>query len=424
MKPRGKTSRFPLVLLSVSVLLVQVLLVQGCSGREEKPESEKNKRTSGAMAARQEQSGRGKKNQGAPGEAPGTAPESVPVEAGSPWRADLSSYVFGNTHIESRRSVEVIARAEGQCDNLLVEEGDRVKEAQVLATLDKAELELARREAEVRLENSRSIYERTKRMEAQQLTSEEALENAKYQFETARTQFEKTDLDLRYATIRAPFSGVITKRLIEQGDMVRTGTVLFELAEVNTLLARVYVPEKELGRISLGDRVRLESEMFPGAGFTGRVYMIAPVVDPSTGTVKVTVRVTGNQDKLKPGMFCSAYILTETHVNALVMSRRALVPDVDHTEVYIVDRQGKARRRRVEIGIEQGDTLEVLSGLSDADRMVLVGQESLRDGTPVKVVAGGPDLVERTAGPDSTAADKPPGAKKRMKKPLNKVRSR
>ena len=389
-----KAERIILAFLFI-FLVIPLLLHTGCSndpqGRNNGPGNPRGpagRRTPGALGADRNR-----------------LPEAIPVEVGSPWRADLSSYVYGNTHIEALREVEIIARVQGQLQQLLVEEGDRIKQGQVLAELDKTELRLTHREAAARLENNRAAYERTLKMLEQQLISQEALDNSKYLHETAKTQFEQAELNLHYATITAPFSGVVTSRLIEQGDMIRVNMVLFNLADIDKLLARVYVPEKELSRISIGDRVRLESEMFPGETFGGAVEMISPVVDPTTGTVKVTVRVAENRDKLKPGMFCSAYILTETHENSLVISRKALLTDVENTEVYIVEQGGVARLRRVTIGIEQGDTLEVLDGLEEGDRVVLVGKEALRDGSPIRLFGDEPE--SEASSPDTEKPKRP-----------------
>lgn len=361
---------------SFALFLMPFLLLQGCSNNPE----EQNK---GPDARRGPAAGR---TLGSRGAGEGSLAEAVPVTVDSPWRTDLSSYVFGNTHIEALREVEIIGRVQGLLQQLLVEEGDRVKKGQVLAELDKSELIISRREAAARLENNRAIHQRTLKMLEQQLISQEALDNSKYLYETAKTQLEQAELNLQYATITSPFSGVITSRLVDQGEMIRVSTVMFLLADMDKLLARVYVPEKELARISLGNRVRLESEMFPSETFGGLVEMISPVVDAATGTVKVTVRVSENRDKLKPGMFCSSYILTETHENSLAISRKALVPDVEDTEVYVVEDDGVARLRKITVGIEQGDTLEVLAGLEDGDQVVLVGKEALRDGSPVRLI--------------------------------------
>lgn len=314
--------------------------------------------------------------------------EAVPVEVISPWRANLASYVYGKAHIEANRVVEVVARVDGLLENLHVEEGSLVRAGQVLARLDRDQLQLALDEARAQLENAQSIYERNLKMLEKELTSREVVDNSKYQFDTARTRHERAELNLQYATITAPFSGIITRRNVEVGDLVRTNTVLFSIADMNKLLARVYIPEKEMARVNVGDLAQVESEMIPGNRFQGAVEMISPVVDPTTGTIKVTVHVNQGGDLLKPGMFCSVFILTETHEDVMVISRKTLLPDTERPEVFVIDDSSRAQRRPLEIGIQQGDTLEVISGLKPDERVVLIGQENLREGTAVLLSTG------------------------------------
>jgi len=313
--------------------------------------------------------------------------EAVPVAVITPWHTDLASYVFGNAHIEALRVVDIVARVEGPLETLNVEEGARVRRGQVLASLDRDQLKLALEEARAQLDNARSTYERNTKMLEKELTSQEVLDNSKYQFETARTRSERAELNLRYATITSPFDGMVTKRYIEVGSLIRANMVLFNIADMSRLLARVYVPEKEMARINVGDHVEIESEMIPDRRFAGEVEMISPVVDPATGTIKVTVHLTEGYDLLKPGMFCSVFILTDTHQNVMVISRKALLPDSETPEVFVVDDSLRVHRRPVEIGIQQGDTLEVVSGLRLEEKVVLIGQENLSEGTPVKLTA-------------------------------------
>jgi len=269
---------------------------------------------------------------------------------------------------------------------MLVEEGDIVASGHVLTELDKSELKISLQENKARLENNRNLFERSKQMIEQELTSQEELDRARFNYETALAQYERAQLNLEYATITAPFSGVITQRLVERGDMIRNNTVLFHLADTDKLRIRLHVPEKEMGRIFVGNSARIETEMLPGEYFGGVVEMIAPVVDPATGTVKVTVQVTQGQEKLKPGMFCSVYILIETHKDVLAINRRALIPETEVPEVFIIDDSMVVHRRQIKIGITQGDTLEVLNGLREGEHVVLVGQESLNEGTPVMII--------------------------------------
>lgn len=324
----------------------------------------------------------------------GMRQKAVPVEIMTPYRTELSSYVFGNANVDALREVEVVARVQGLLQKLNVEEGDIVRSGQVLAELDKRELNIAVQEAEARLENTREIYERSRKMLEQELTSQEQVGQAEYNYKTARSQYERASLNLDYASIEASFDGIITQRLIERGDLIRVNTVLFHLADTEKLLIRMFVPEKEMGRIDLGDKARIQTEMFPGKSFAGEVEMISPVVDPATGTVKVTVRVTEGQENLKPGMFCTLYILIESHQDALVISRQALIPETESPEVFVIDQADSStvvHRRRIVLGITQSDTLEVISGLSDNTRIVLVGHESLNENTEVRIVSADGD---------------------------------
>lgn len=380
--------------MAVLFLLVAVL---GCSSADAGRGGEDAQRRPGAGGMQP------------PGQ-PGGMAQAVPVEAGIPWRADLSSYVFGNAHLEALREVEVVARVEGMLDRLNVEEGREVRPGQVLAELDKSALGIALREAQASYDNAGDTYGRAKQMLEKDLTSQAEVDRLEYEFKTAQTRLERAQLNLRYATITAPFGGIITRRLVEKGDMIRTGTVLFQLAEIGKLRARVFVPEKEMGRIRIDSPVRIQSEMFPERTFAGRVEMLAPVVDPTTGTLKVTVEVGPGQPELRAGMFCSVFIHVATHENVAAISRRALIPDAESPEVFVIDDSSMVHRRRVTIGLAQGDTLELLGGLAEGERMVLMGQESLHEGT--RVLIAGEEAPEAGVAPDSAAAEpgnQPPG---------------
>ena len=112
----------------------------------------------------------------------------------------------------------------------------------------------------------------------------------------------------------------------------------------------------------------------------------------------MTVGVTEGTGSLKPGMFCSVYILIETHQDALVISRRALIPETEVPEVFVVDDSAVVHRKRLTLGISQGDTLEVLKGLSESDQVVVIGQENIHEGSRTRI---------SFAGADSTAAEVP-----------------
>ena len=187
-----------------------------------------------------------------------------------------------------------------------------------------------------------------------------------------------------YTNIRAPFNGIVTLRNIEMGQRVNVNQSLFIIADFNPLRAKIYVPEKDIGRIFKEQKAKISIEAEPGVEFSGVVKMISPVVDPSSGTSKVTIDIEDSKGKLKPGMFASVFIITETHNDALIIPKKALILESDLDQVYIYS-EGKANKVNLDVGFSSGEDLEVLSGLKEGDLVVTAGQDGLREGLPLRI---------------------------------------
>ena len=147
-------------------------------------------------------------------------------------------------------------------------------------------------------------------------------------------------------------------------------------------------------QIREGQEAQILIESLPGGNITGRIRMISPGVDPESGTVKVTLEIADSSGRLKPGMFAAVRIITDRHPRTLIIPKQALVIETDEDDVFgVID--GKARRIQVTLGFVEGDQVEVLTGLAEGDPVVTVGQEGLKDDTPVRLVgAAPPDGVE------------------------------
>ena len=175
--------------------------------------------------------------------------EAIPVKVEPVKLEEISAFIMTTTTLEAEKHVDIIDKVPGWVNKLYVEEGDVVRKNQALAELDKRELGIAVNEAEVRVNNSKSIFERSQQMFENNLLSKEELENKKFDYESALAQLDRAKLSLNYATIRAPYTGVITKREIYLGNMVTTNQVLFSIADYDPLLAKIYVPEKEISKL-------------------------------------------------------------------------------------------------------------------------------------------------------------------------------
>ena len=317
---------------------------------------------------------------------------AAPVKVETVKQGDISAYILKNTTLEAERWVDVRARRAGQVISLLKEEGDPVREGTVMARLDADAAQISVAQRDVAYLEAKQRYEREDALFQRNLGSKQSYENAKTQFESAKAQLEQAKLDLSYTTIRSPIEGIMTLRNIEVGNMVTNNQVVASVAKFDPLLARIQVTEKDFGKITVGQTARITVEAAPEKEFTGTVKMISPVVDPESGTVKVTVEIPRtDKSLLRPGMFASVYIITETRRNTLVIPKKALVLEGEGNQVFTFETdpetgRGQAQRKRIEIGFTDSDRLEILNGLSQGEQVITVGQEGLRPGSPVRLV--------------------------------------
>jgi membrane fusion protein (multidrug efflux system) len=367
-------------------------------------------------------------------------------------RRPISTFIISNTTLEAVRDVTVYAKLNAIIAELGVEEGDVVQQGKLLARLDDREIrngfdqakialdqaELGVRQAEVRAQISESDYERALSLFEQKLTSQQefdqaalatrtdnlALEDARQQLEAAEARLEATRIQLEYTTITSPISGVITVRLVDVGDRVNVNEALFTVLEFPPLWARIFVPEKSLPELRIGQSARIEVETYPDRGFEGRILRISPTVDSSSGTVKVTIQVNRPGQMLRPGMFGTVHIATETRPDALVIPKKAITRERDLNFVYSIQPDRTVIRKEVQLGFAEENWVEVVEGLEEGEAVVTVGHETLNDGYPVLVqnwteseqepaqpAPGQPDEQRQLAGrPDSGS---PEGAGRR-----------
>ena len=326
----------------------------------------------------------------------GATEAALPVKAETVTRGEISSYIQTHARLEAERWVQIVARTSGQIIELRVEEGDRVKAGDLLAVIDPEEAELRRRQAQVAVDQAASANKRTRALFERQLVSEEEFDATVHQLENAQVALSEAQLNLDYTRVRASIDGVVMQRTVELGDVIGANQSAFVVADLQPLLARIFVPEKRMGQIRPGQEGQIAIDALPGQSFAGHVRMINPGVDPQSGTVKVTLEVPEASDALKPGMFATVRLITERRPGSLIIPKKALVLETDEDDVFALD-SNKVRRVQVELGLVDGDRVQVLSGLREGDMVVTVGQESLKDGAAVR-------LAGQTAPPPAAAA--------------------
>ncbi|MGH8495525.1 MAG: efflux RND transporter periplasmic adaptor subunit [Gammaproteobacteria bacterium] len=309
----------------------------------------------------------------------------IPVETVVTSLGEIAAVYSGTAALEAESEADVLTKVGGEVVELRVEEGDRVEAGQVLAVLDgeRLRLELARSLAEVRrLEQE---YERNVELHERGLVSAGAFENLKYELDALKAAHDLAALELAYTNIRAPIPGIVTHRYIKVGNTLAVNQPTFHVADLDPLLAHLFVPEREYRLLASGHPATAEIDALAGREFAARIDRIAPAVDPATGTFKVTVEVEDPDRLLKPGMFSRVSIVYDTHPDALLIPRVALVDDDTSAAVFVIE-DGVARRKEVRTGFVDSGSIEILNGLNGGDNVVVIGQNGLRDGTRVEVV--------------------------------------
>jgi len=333
-----------------------------------------------------EANGRGKNGDGEKEE------PAIAVRAGEVVREPIFSLYSTSATLRADRQATVIARTRGVVRRLAVEEGDRVGTEQPLAYLEDDEQKIAAARAHSTEETARRDHERLAGLYDRGLVSVDEFEASRRDAEDAAHALELAELELYRTVIRAPIAGIVVTRHLDVGATVSDGTPVYDLADLQPLYADISIPERHVTRLGAGQEVRLTADA-TGAEANAVIERIAPAVDPATGTVKVTVAVEGGSG-LRPGAFVRVDIVTDTHADALVVARSALVAEGRRWHLYrLTDDDTIVEQIEVELGFETGDRIEISRAadpsvdITPGQNVVIVGAPALSDGAKVRVMA-------------------------------------
>jgi HlyD family secretion protein len=338
-------------------------------------------------------------------------------------KGNLARSVVATGKIQPLTKVEIKSKASGIVKRLFVDYGDRVEEGQVLAELDREQLEAAVREARANLIAAQASYERnrieaegpdlpflksslerSRKLYADGLIAPSILEDADKAFqmglnkqtaaksqaavaraevEKARASLERFETDLKYATITSPMDGLVLSRDVEVGDAVSSilvlgsqATLVMRLGDVSEVYVLGKVDEADIGKVFLGQRARIVVESFKDKSFEGKVTKISPlgVEKDNVTTFEVRVSIQNPGGELKANMTANAEVILEEKKNVLMVPESAVVYDKDRKpSLEVPDPKADNGRRKVavKLGISNGVKTEVADGLKEGDKVVL-----------------------------------------------------
>jgi RND family efflux transporter MFP subunit len=237
---------------------------------------------------------------------------------------------------------------------------------------------------------------------------------AKGQVEAAQGQYRSAEAQVAYSEIRSPGNGVVADRPLYTGDMATTGNPLFVVMDVSNVVARVNVPSSEAVMVKPGQEASLKLSD-GGMEFPGSVVVVSPATDPNSATLQVWIRIPNPGERLKPGATVHASIVTETIKNAMLVPQAAILPGEEGgTAVLVVSSDSVAHKRNVQLGVRQGDKVQVVNGVLPGEDVVTVGGMGVDDKGKVKIIeATAPPTEEEE--PDENAPEKEKGGKDQKK---------
>jgi len=231
------------------------------------------------------------------------------------------------------------------------------------------------------------------------VSQRESIRSSQAQMDAAKAHLENATVQLSYAQLRSPISGVVADRPVYPGEMPSNGTPLVSIVDISQIVARANVPVKEALAMKVGRPARIAG---PDGDIPGKVTVVSPAVNPSTTTVEVWVQAANPGEKLKPGGTVRVSIIAETIQDAIVVPSAAILNhDEGGLKVMVVTPDSVAHERRISLGFRQGDRVQIVSGVQEGEQVIISGGLGLEDKAKVKIVQPKPEEEEEKDAEDN-----------------------
>lgn len=342
----------------------------------------------------------------------------VTVGTVSPVKEDLDIRLSFTAEVTPNQVVSLFSRVDGYIAKLHVDKGDFVKRNQLLIEIDhtdyqhavdQAKANLATAHAKVAQQNATLRHatltlDRMRALIKDQFVSQQDLDNAQVTFDAAAAALEslhaqvkqmevalaQAETNLAYSYIRAPFAGYVAERNLDTGAYVTGATAststmsrgMLSLHDIDTVRVLIEVVEKDIPLIRTGQKAELRAEAYPDKVFEGTVTRVVQALNRATRTMTVEIDLPNSDRRLKGGMFARAEVLVGTHHDAVQIPIDA-VSRLEEAQYVFVVRDGKAQRVNVEIGARKENRVEIVTGLSGDEAVIVSGKDLVHDGTPV-----------------------------------------
>lgn len=336
----------------------------------------------------------------------------IPVAVAEAKQQAISAETAVTGKVAAASEVIIIPKIAGKVARVPVDIGSRVKKGDLLVQLDTTDLEiqlsgaingltnarLTHNQAVLNHDNAKANYERMQSLYKEGAVSQQQLEQAELAYKLARdamnaptvagaqNQIDNIRNQIASATITSPVDGEIAARSIDPGEMANPAQPVLTVVNIDTVYVEATVAESDISLIKPNQQVKVKIDAAGGI-FEGTVSNISPAADPRTKGYPIKVEIANPGHKLKPGMFAEIRLVTRSREAALVIPKEAIITRGSDKLLYLL-KNSIVEERVIQTGIESGDQVEVVKGLSAGEKFVVEGQHSLSDKVKVKVRSG------------------------------------
>ncbi|MBQ1718270.1 MAG: efflux RND transporter periplasmic adaptor subunit, partial [Bacteroidales bacterium] len=306
-------------------------------------------------------------------------PQVALVSVVAAARENVPQTSLYSSTVQAKVVNNIAPQGAGRIQKLNVEVGDFVAKGQVLAEMDKVQLE----QAQLKLRNDETELERVRTLLSQGGISQADFDQLELAFNVSKSSCRNIEEN---TILRSPVSGVITARNYDRGDMFTMGQPIYTVQQITPVKILVGISETDYTRVKKGDTVSITADALPGKEFSGTVNRLYPTMDPATHTFNVEVTVPNTRRELRPGMYARVTVNFGSTFNIVLPDTAVLkMQGAGTRSVFVVDPSGKAEMRVVTLGRHFDGKYEILSGLEEGEQVVVKGNSALKAGQAVQI---------------------------------------
>lgn len=314
--------------------------------------------------------------------------DSISVNVSTVAYKNIDTDYIVNGIFEPYQELDFPSETSGKVLRVLVKEGSNVQAGQTLAVIRSDQQSIDLSAAEATYQNALTENQRFENALKTGGVTQQQVDMSRLQLKNAKAQRDQARIRVGDTNVKATISGIVNQRFIEPGSFVAPGTPMFEIVNVSNLKLRVDVDESQIINYKVGDKIKVKASVYPDKMFDGTITFIAPKASSSLN-FPVDIQVNNSSNELRAGMYGTAVFSTMNEsiepTPILTIERKAFVGGLNNREIFVVE-NGKVKLKKIQIGRNFGDLIEVLDGLNENDVVVTTGHINLNDGATVKIM--------------------------------------